>query len=673
MRITDREFFEEKIDLNIPELKSAHELFRGGELSGAYSAVAEYLKRIIRPDIIFNLYPSVMSDGKPEGCDLIGYADLIVEGHMYAVGFLHKYEDRRVVWDYNPTYNGYVEYCFHLNWLGDLSALAYAYRETADERYAVRFAELMRSWLDETESPGKVVSDAGRPTWRSIEAGGRMLRFPTFVAAFRNSASIPDKLWFDMCKSVCEHLDRIVGLNTKYNWHTSEISGTLSAALNFPFFREAAGWREYATAEYIKQVELEIYPDGMQAELSSGYQNSVINHFRNAMRTLSAFGYEPPREMLDGIMKLLSSYVKLVRPDLYITGVNDAGTVFLPNAISNRMDILPEDETLRYFMSERKEGKKPSFKTAILPYSGFVVMRTGWEADDMWSLFDVGPEGTAHIHEDKLNFLLHAYGETMLDDIGFYAYDTSDMRYFTSSSLAHHTGLLDGEGQNRIATHNWGEGVETVEIQTPAWGEYADKNALCEFSYSDNGDCEVAEASYSGAYGVHLTAATHTRKVVFFKSGLGSAKPFYLLLDSFAADDGREHEFSVCFQHKALPITTEQRRTTLHFESGATLTVVSDVPPTVLLGQYSPRYLGWTPIHSPYEHEHTPAPFVEYKKRGLSARFATLVYPSPTNIAPKLSVALNDGGFTVLVDGESFAFSYDDDCLKAEIYVIDNN
>ena len=619
MRITDLELFDRHLELSIPEMKKARSLFLEGKEDEAVSTFVKYFKSTLRDDIIFSFRPQPLTDGCPVGYDMKGYADLIVDGHMYAIGFLHKYENKKVVWDYNPTFNGYVEYCFHLNGHGDLSALAYLYRETKDEKYAVRFAELMRSWLDTTECPGKVVCDKGRPTWRSIESGGRMLRWPAFFAALKDSPSVPDRLWFDMAKSVLEHMERLIGLNTKYNWHTTEAVGVLTASVHYPVFCDRDSWREWAISELKGQYEREIYPDGMQAELSSSYQNSVASNFRYAKRLLLAFGYDAPGELDECVKLVLSSYVKLVRPDLYATGLNDAGSLYVPNVLSGKQDIYPDDEVFRYFISERREGKKPDFTSVVMPYSGFVIMRSGWEADDMWSLFDVGPEGTAHIHEDKLNFLLYAYGEMMLSDIGFYAYDTSDMRYFSISSLAHNTGLVDGEGQNRIATHVWGEGIETVEIQTPAWGEYADKNAKCDLSYSNSESLEIAEACYEGDYGKALTKARHTRKVVFFKNGLGRAKPFYLLLDSFEALDGLEHEFSVSFQHKPLPISVEKRGIKVSFGSGATLTTVSDVSPSVLLGQYSPRYVGWYPIHSPYEHEHTPSPFVEFKKRGASA------------------------------------------------------
>lgn len=668
MRITDREFFLERLDLTIPEMKSAADAFSDGRTEDAERIFVEFFKGQLKDDIIFTLHPKPMTDGVPEGHTMKSYADLVVDGHMYAIGFLHKYENKHIVWDYNPTFNGYVEYCFHLNGHGDKSALAYTYRETKDEKYAVRFAELMRSWLDDTECPGKVVCDVGRPTWRSIESGGRMLRWPAFFAALKDSPSIPDRLWFDMAKSVVEHMERLIGLNTKYNWHTIEMVGVLTAAMHYPCFKDRAEWREHAVGELIKQYEREIYPDGMQQELSSGYQNSVANNMRYAKRLLEFYGYEAPKELSECIRLVMSSYTKLVRPDLKATGLNDAGTVFIPKILADKQDIYPDDELMRYFISERREGKKPSHTSVLMPYSGFVIMRTGWEADDMWSLFDVGPEGTAHIHEDKLNFLLYAYGEMMLDDIGFYSYDTSDMRYFSISSLAHNTGLVDGEGQNRIATHVWGEGIETVEIQTPAWGEYAERDKICDFSYTDGEMCEVAEASYDGDYGKALTKATHTRKVVFFKNGLGAAKPFYLLLDSFETKDGREHEFSVSFQHKPLPALVDKRGVKLNFESGATLTTVSDVPPSVLLGQYSPRYVGWYPIHSPLEHEHIPSPFVEFKKRGASARFVTLLYPSASSDAPRFDISLSKCGFTLGIDENKFEFKYTDDCFKAEKY-----
>lgn len=670
MKLTDREFFLEQLDLTIPEMKSAADAFSNGCIEEAERIFVRYFKGQLRDDIIFKLHPRPMTDGVPKGHTMTSYADLVVDGHMYAIGFLHKYENKKIVWDYNPTFNGYVEYCFHLNGHGDASALAYTYRETKDEKYAVRFAELMRSWLDDTECPGKVVCDVGRPTWRSIESGGRMVRWPSFFASLKDSPSVPDRLWLDMAKSVVEHMDRLIGLNTKYNWHTIEMVGVLTAAMHYPCFKYRNEWREHAVRELIKQYEREIYPDGMQQELSSSYQNSVASNMRYAKRLLEFYGYEAPKELSECIKLVMSSYTKLVRPDLMATGLNDAGTVEVPKILADKQDIYPEDEVMRYFITERREGKKPDFKSIVMPYSGFVIMRTGWEADDMWTLFDVGPEGTAHIHEDKLNFLLYAYGEMMLDDIGFYSYDTSDMRYFSISSLAHNTGLVDGEGQNRIATHVWGAGIETVEIQTPAWGEYAERDKLCDLCYSDGEICEVAEASFDGDYGKNLTKATHTRKVVFFKNGLGAAKPFYLLLDSFEAKDGREHEFSVSFQHRPLPISVEARSVKVKFDSGATLTTVSDVSPSVLLGQYSPRYVGWYPIHSPYEHEHTPSPFVEFKKRGVSAELVTVVYPSPTDVAPNITVTKTDGGFALGIDGENFEFKYTDDCFKAKKYTV---
>ena len=670
MRLSDREFYLERLDRSIPEINEAADLYSKGDEAGAMALFVRYFKDSLRDDLIFKNNPTPSFDGLPKGHTLESYAELILNGYCHAIDYLHKYDGGRVIWDYNPTYNGYVEYCFHLNLHGECSVLAYRYRDTKDERYAKRFFELMRSWLDDTECPGKVLGDAGRPTWRSIESGGRMIRWPAFFAALKDSPSIPDSLWFDMAKSIPEHMHRLIGIGTTYNWHTSEISGILSAALFYPCFRERDEWREYAVSEFIKQYRVEIYPDGMQAELSSGYQSSVAYCFRRAKHLLMDFGYEAPSELSECVRLVMSSYLKLARPDLRTPGLNDAGALYVPAVLKKCSDIYPDDEYLEYVISERRAGKEPPFRSVVMPYSGFVVMRTGWDADAMWSLFDVGPEGTAHIHEDKLNFQLYAYGERMLDDIGFYAYDTSDMRYFTISSLAHNTGLVDGEGQNRIATHEWVDGIETVEIQTPAFGKIVDKNKLCDLCYSDDDQTEVAEAAYSGDYGAKLTRATHRRKVVFFKRGLGSLSPFYLLLDDFSAEDGKDHEFSICFQHRALPIKVEERSTKLFFENGATLTVASDVCPSILLGQYSPRYVGWNPIHSPYPHEHQPAPFEERKKRGTTARFATVLYPSREACTPEISVALTDTGFVINTGKESFEFNYDDPVLRAEKYTV---
>lgn len=659
MKLSDKLFFSDKLDLTVSELKSAADMYECGKEDAACKAFADYVKKTLRTDLILNC-SYMPQEGIPVGYTEREYWDMILEGYVYSVGFLHKFDGGKVIWDHNPTYNGYIEFGFHLNYMSELGHLANAYEATSDEKYAKRFVEMICSWLEQTECPGKIVGDGGRPCWRSIDSATRIsANWSRCICAFLNSPSVSDRVWVDIFKSVWEHAYRLTGLNTKFNWHTNEIQGVLMISLLFPFFRESEEWYKWCIEELVKQIDKEFYSDGFQAELCTGYQFGVIKHFRTIERILRLFDKPVPSKLYEGYRTLLSCYFKVVGPDGYVTPNNDSSGIDIKTVCRIALEIFPNDPLYTWFLTDGKEGTAPDYTSVVLPYSGFAVIRTSWERDAFFAMLDSGPEGTAHIHEDKLNLIMTAYGERMLDDIGFYAYDTSDMRYFAVGTRSHNSGLVDGYGQNRSTTHKWAEGIDVKNTQTPAFGEYADVNALSDIKYKNTDEYEIMGGTYSGDYGPELVKAEHERKVVFFKNGLGDAKPFFLLLDSFKSLDEKEHSYEVSFQHRAIPITLKGRGAVTTYPSGATLTTLSTVCPKVLVGQYSPRYVGWRPIHSPLEHEHEPAPFLSFEKRGMSADFATLLYPSADENAPDLFVNLDDKELKITVNNEEFSFGVD--------------
>ena len=95
--------------------------------------------------------------------------------------------------------------------------------------------------------------------------------------------------------------------------------------------------------------------------------------------------------------------------------------------------IFPENKTIRW-ITEKFETGEPDFTSIALPWSGFLVMRTGWTTEDSWALFDAAPFGKAHQHEDKLSLLFYANGKLLLTEGGNYAYDTSEMRRYVLST-----------------------------------------------------------------------------------------------------------------------------------------------------------------------------------------------------------------------------------------------
>ncbi len=646
MKLSNEKFYNETLDLSIPELKKAADLFNSGDENGAAHEFANFIKSDLKPDLWLSQNIS-LAEGTA-GKDIMTFADMVVDGYVVSVGYLHQYPNGIIDWMENPTFNKYCEFSFHICYHGAIQALARAYRQTGNNKYAERFMYIIQSWLDQTECPDG--AEHGRPLWRSLEAGGRMSEsWPEAIHSFLYCEAIPDSYWVTMFKSIWEHAYRLLSVHTIYNWHTTEMRGLSAIGMLYRCFKDSEAWLKHALDSLVHQIDTEFYPDGMQAELTTGYHGGVIYSYNKVADRLKMYGREVPEDFTAGVHLLYSMYPRLARPNLFTPGLNDGGAADTRKNLAEAYSRYPDNEVYRYFATDRKEGTPPDFTSVVLPYSGFVVMRTDWTEDAIWALFDGGFEGAQHIHEDKLAFNLYAYRTEMLADLGTYAYDTSDMRKYIISSFSHNTGLVDGRGQNRIKTHKWGL-IDTKKVQD-----------MC---YKNTDDYEIAEAKFDECYGDDLLRADQTRRVIFFKKGFEGSLPFFVLCDHFESCDESEHDFELNFQLPDVELSSRAHGVTAFYKNGTAMRMMSNAYPKIYIGQYTPRFRGWNPIHSPLEHEHRPAPAVTYVKRGHDARFATLLYPSPNNEIPDIGISLTDGGFKLSFDGKEKEFYYAE--FKAE-------
>ena len=651
MRLSDEKFYTEVLDLSIPELKKASELFKNGDSAGAEKVFADYLKSVFPNPKTKPQHYYVETLGEP---DEKKYADMICEGYVCVLDILHKFENGVIDWYHNPTYNGYVEFTYHLQYHNDIHVLSKIYEQTGDEKYASRFEYMINSWIEQVECPDKSVP--GRPAaWRTLEAGQRMnVTWPYAINVFIKSPSVCDRTWVNIFKSVWEHgyrlLEGMTYNRAHNNWIITEMVGLLNMGLSYPFIKDSGYWKEYAFDILLKEVTHQVMPDGSHVELTTRYHNGILASFRQVVALLDRHEEKTPDEFMDRIYKLFTFYPQIVRPDLRTPDLNDGFETDIRIQMNRAIQHFPENETFRYFATEGKEGKAPPTSSAM-PYAGFAIMRTDWSENAVWGFLDAGPEGASHIHEDKLAFQLYAYGTNMLPDLGWYAYDNSDMRKYVLTTRSHSTGMVDGLPQNRIATHQ---------------NVFTDKFNKADFSYRFTDDTDVAEGYYDQGYGAELLPVKHTRKVIFFKKGLGSLKPFFVLLDGFKSLDDTEHSFEIDFQLTEVPVSAFKNTVTATYPCGTSLTVTSDKYPKISIGQYAPEFMGWRPIHSNEDHEHAPSPLVAYTKRGKEANFATVLYPCPETNAPEIGISLTDEGFIIAAGEEKHEFKYTDERFKAD-------
>lgn len=637
MILSDERFYCEVLDTDIPALAKAAGLYKIGDTEAAAHTFAEFIKKNIDTDLYFKTpyYPRENIWAYPDESDR-EVADRVCEGKLMSCGIMHDFGGTsKVDWESNPTYNSYVEWPYQLNRHHEFRCLGRVYRDTCDEKYAKAYADLIRSWIENCECPRDLPGNQTK-SWRTLEAGLRMIsNWQYAIHAFLHSPSVDDRLWVLIFKSLWEHAYRITTKATHNNWLITEMTGLIHIANIYKFFRESESWREYGYRRMTEENLNQVYDDGFQFELTSDYHWVCLMTYQFVVDNSILYGVRVPDEFMAGIRRMYSIYPKLVRPDGRIPALNDGSNAIVKPLLEKGLEYFPDDAELIAF----KDGiGRENFigKTTVLPYSGMVVMRTGFDKDDIWAFFESAPYGKAHQHEDKLSFLLSAYGKNMLTDSGIFAYDSSNMRKYILSSRAHNTGLVDGMGQNRLKNYAW---------------DRTDIKKLSDLKVEERDNVTVAVGTYNDGYGEELLNATHQRRVYFYRGGVGGSLPFFVLYDKFSCDDGAEHHYEASFQLGTEPLTLTENGGVVNHGDGVSLGIFSTGKIFTATAQSEP-YMGWRPNHAAGDVKHYPAPVLSFYENGKDAAIVTVLYPTDGKL-PSVIPVITENGFTVTVNGHT--------------------
>ena len=604
-------------------------------------------------EVYLNLNPKYGTDEKKPKTHMKVAADTL-ENKFTSVGVPIDFgKGNKIDWRANPTYNKYKEWEVQFHRHHEWAALAEAYRETGDEKYAECYARIIYSWITEALQYPDDPNPNFNYHWRTIECGIRMTRnWHWAIHAFLHSPAVTDSLWTLIFMSVWEHAHRLYHDHTHFNWLTMEMNGLLRIGIIYPFFRDAKMWADFALNKFLEESEAQFYPDNLQVELTTGYHGVVVYNFLAIIELFRAYGVEIPERLYNNIHRMFYMYPQLVQPDMKTPSTNDGARADAVEQCRIGLKYFPDDELLKYFASEFKEGRHPDYDSIIMPYAGFIVMRTGFNPQDMWAFFESAPFGADHQHEDKLNFLLYAYGVDMLPDSGNFRYDASKMREYVRATRSHNSGLVDGLGQNRRKTH---------KRVTP---EDAKKKSDLRARIGENFVC--AEGVYNQGYGAQLLSAIHNRKVVWFRNGYCGSLPFFVIIDNYASDDGEEHLFESSWQLTEAPITVNRNKVSATYANGAVLNMISSVCPRIFLGQHEPEYMGWRADKTPEASEHIPSPVVSYMQKGERATVITALYPAPDGECPIKAVKLTDDGFDISFGDNVEHFEFSDSRFETD-------
>ena len=658
-KLTDGEFFGSLINTRISGLENIALCANRGDYREARKILADYVRENLEPDIFFSakqyfLTDHCMADGETDR----QAADRICRYKFVVCGMPYQFEDE-MDWNHNPTFNEYQQWPVGLNRHYEFCFLAKAYNETGNKKYAECFAGLFGSWVRQAVLPEK--DDGSDLIWLTLNAGIRMgITWQYALHSFCRCESFTDDLLTEWYKSVYEHGRWLYENHKGGNWLIMEMNGLAHIGLLYPLFKESQKWLDYAVDKLKKEIGSQIYPDGFQYELTTAYHEVVLYNYFHLGYLLSKYGVAAG--FTESLENAVSLYIKLMMPDGRLPNINDGSWDMASDYIIPKLDLYPRRKDFLWAAArgtrekrpkneavilpyvypanfqppvlETGQGEKPDYESVILPYAGFTVMRNGWEKESAWALFDAGPFGLAHQHEDKLSLLLYANGRLILTEGGIYAYDDSEMREYVLSTRSHNTVRVNGQDQNRRKNYRWNN--EDIRKESGM-------NAVITDAY------DMAEGIYDEGYGPEAEkSAAHRRKVIFVKKPEKNLNPFFLVIDRLYSDKNNEYELLWHLDEE----NVTQNGTEITADNVKIFTANKDLRDSLVKGQETPEFQGFK-SNSMRQGDYSPVYALRYTAIGSNVKVATLFYPLYDKECPIMGIetsgAFDDDSIAVLL------------------------
>lgn len=322
------------------------------------------------------------------------------------------------------------------------------YFETGNSKYAEYIDSFLRDFIIKSMPYPGVKSRTS--VWRGLEVAARAKVWSRIFYSMLNNDLLSPATRLLMLSSFPDHAHYNRNFHGGNNWLTMEISALATVATNFPEYKKSGEWLDYSIEAMVESMKGQVYADGVQTELTSHYHNVSMFNFE-LFKNICDRANKPLPDFFNQTIEDMYSYIAhAVRPDGFRALNNDG------DRGSDREIILrgakkfnkPEWE---YIATNGKSGIQPGNGPSFFyPWAGHMFSRSGYDADAQWSLFDVGPWGSGHQHNDKMHISISAYGRDLLVDAGRFAYTgevAEKFRPYAKGTQGHNSILIDGKGQ----------------------------------------------------------------------------------------------------------------------------------------------------------------------------------------------------------------------------------
>jgi hypothetical protein len=507
-----------------------------------------------------------------------------------------------------------------------MHALLTAYFKTGNTAYVQCLDEHIRDWVLSVSYPGEHHYD---PPWGTgLDVSFRSKVWPQVFYGLQHAHAFTPSTRILLLSSLPDHAEYLRKWHAKEgNWITMEMSGLASIAACWPEFKNSEEGLKYSMRVMTSETSTQVYPDGVQKELTSHYHWVALANFSQFAQTIRQARMQVPQPYSAALEQMWNYLAYAMRPDGTGPLNNDS------DRDTNRERVLNAVEPTKrpdwtWIATNGQEGEKPEGEPSVVfPWAGQVIMRSGWDKDAHWAFFDAGPLGMAHHHNDKLHLSVAAYGRDLLVDGGRYTYKAGAFRTYFLSSSSHNVLLVDGQGQNFYA--------RTVD------------SPLKKESYTVEPLFDYARASFTEGFGEVVGKVVHTRAVLYIRG------KFWVVVDRIDTDQPRRIQ-ALWHYHPDCTVAAEEGSVTStdHDKGNLRIIPVSGLPweIEIVKGKSKPDIQGW--YSERYNKKKPNAAVVYSSKIDKSTSFAWVLMPARGRVpdAKARIISQDDRGMRIRVE-----------------------
>ena len=444
------------INLNYPGLQKVNTLVTAGKYNEAAMELYTYYRHrtnVKHPE--YNPEDVTRYAGRPAPADVLEKADKALL-HQFqpqkGYGFYDYGKD--INWQYWPVKDNEVRWQLHRVYWWQPMGLAYWY--TGEEKYAQEWVLQFRDWVK--KNPLGLSPENDSFAWRPLEVSERLQSLTGTFNLFIRSPHFTPQFLLEFLNSYHQQADYIPAHYTKVGNHLLfEAQRMIYAGCFFPELKDAAAWKQSGINVLTQEIAKQVYPDGMQFELSPTYHNASIDIFLKALRMtqLNGGGNDFPESFKKTIESMIMATVNFSFPDYTFPMFGDSWLV-TKNAMLKQyqswQEAFPENKVITYFATDGKQGNLPQNLSHGLTTAGFYTFRNGWDMTSTVMVLKASPPGEFHAQPDNGTFELWIKGRNFMPDAGCYVYsgnaEITAMRNWYRQTRVHQTLTLDNKNMD---------------------------------------------------------------------------------------------------------------------------------------------------------------------------------------------------------------------------------